>query len=505
MMKTISESRERIVVLVFCFLAAVHVFVFSAAFPFFNNMDEFFHFDLVVKYSHGHLPRGLEPVSEESMQYATAYGSPEYRWRPDFFPNGHYPVPFWKQPGQSEESGQAAVFQQASESWRAIKNTDAWENYESAQQPLYYAVAGLWWNAGQCFGLKGLSLLYWLRFLSVPFVSMLVWAGYFAARLIFKENSFLRTGVPAFIAFFPQQAFYSIQNDVLSPLCFGAAFIYLVKFSRSEIPGVRLGMLMGLALSATFLTKLSNAPLLVISGMFIALKILQLAKNGKLRGSLPALALLIFCAAAPIAGWLAWTKYAFGDLTGTAAKLQFITWTPKPFAEWWHHPIFTPQGFWTFVSDLLVTFWQGEFHWHGSPLDLPLPDAIYVVLTLSFVAMALMTFRAAHVEQRRALLLSLGCLLAGIAFLGYLSIAYDFGICPNPSREHPYFTAGRLILGALIPFLLLFLSGVDFLLRDLEKKWALPIALTAIILFMLVSEVITDWPVFASQYNWYHT
>ena len=45
--------------------------------------------------------------------------------------------------------------------------------------------------------------------------------------------------------------------------------------------------------------------------------------------------------------WLAWCKHAFGDFSGTAAKIQFLGWTHKPFAEWWHHPIFTPHGFWT--------------------------------------------------------------------------------------------------------------------------------------------------------------
>jgi hypothetical protein len=28
--------------------------------------------------------------------------------------------------------------------------------------------------------------------------------------------------------------------------------------------------------------------------------------------------------------------------------------------------------------------------------------------------------------------------------------------------------------------------------------------LAAIILFMLAAEIITDWPVFSSQYNWFH-
>ena len=85
--------------------------------------------------------------------------------------------------------------------------------------------------------------------------------GFVAARMIFPENLFLKVGVPALLAFFPQTVFYSIQNDMLSPLCFGAAFICLVKLLRADTPGMWLGTATGLALAATYLTKISNLPL----------------------------------------------------------------------------------------------------------------------------------------------------------------------------------------------------------------------------------------------------
>jgi len=52
--------------------------------------------------------------------------------------------------------------------------------------------------------------------------------------------------------------------------------------------------------------------------------------------------------------------------------------------------------------------------------------------------------------------------LAGIAFLALLSIQFDFGSCINPSREHPYFTSGRLLSGALIPFAVVYVYGVSW-------------------------------------------
>jgi hypothetical protein len=46
----LEASTERKLVLLFCMAAAFHVFVFSAAFPFFDNLDEPMHLDLALKY-----------------------------------------------------------------------------------------------------------------------------------------------------------------------------------------------------------------------------------------------------------------------------------------------------------------------------------------------------------------------------------------------------------------------------------------------------------------------
>ena len=67
----------------------------------------------------------------------------------------------------------------------------------------------------------------------------------------------------------PPASFYSIQNDVLSPLCFGAAFICLVKLLRADAPGARLGTATGLALAATYLTKISNLALLGLAAIVV--------------------------------------------------------------------------------------------------------------------------------------------------------------------------------------------------------------------------------------------
>ena len=44
---------QRLLILLLCFTAALRVFVFAAAFPFFSNGDEDLHFDLITQYSAG--------------------------------------------------------------------------------------------------------------------------------------------------------------------------------------------------------------------------------------------------------------------------------------------------------------------------------------------------------------------------------------------------------------------------------------------------------------------
>lgn len=493
------KGEERKLVLLLSCLAAIRVFVFSAAFPFFNTADEQAHFDLTVKYSHGHLPSSLEHFSTGSLNYIIPYGSLEYRNRPADYPGGKFPPPVWTWSLKNPQNRQT------------LFNTFAiWQtlvNQECSQPPAYYVLTALWWHIGQWLGFEGGRRLYWLRFLNILFVVGLVWAGYAAARLIFPENIFLRVGVPALLACLPQMTFYSINNDVLSPLSFGLAFICLVRMWQADTLAPRLGMATGLALALTFLTKISNLPLLVVAGAFLALKIFRLARAGKLRSSVPALVTLAACAALPAVAWMTWCKINFGDFTGSAQKIHSLGWTYKSLPEWFHHPLFTPQGFWIFSHDLLATFWQGDVLWHNRPLALPVVDTTYVFLTFIFVTVALVNLFPKSINvskfQRGTLWFGFTCFIASVVFLGFLSIIFDFHNCFYPSRQFPYFATGRLLLGALIPFLLLFVFGVDRALNWLGNRVKF-LALGGIMLFMLVSQVVVAWPVFASQYNWFH-
>ena len=56
-MKTSLRSREGACIAALAVFAALRVLAFSAAFPFFSNVDEHRHVDAVFKYARGYLPR----------------------------------------------------------------------------------------------------------------------------------------------------------------------------------------------------------------------------------------------------------------------------------------------------------------------------------------------------------------------------------------------------------------------------------------------------------------
>lgn len=484
-------SGERWWIWFFCLLAVIHVLVFSAAFPFFNNVDEPYHFDLVIKYSHLRIPQKPEAFSPESLQYIVIFSTWEYLLERDTL----YAPP-WKQPA----SEIAPVLLSRETRWQTT-------NREFSQPPLYYLLSGTWWRLAAALGFHDGFLLYLLRFFNVLIAGPLVWTGWTAARLVFPGNLFVRMGVCALLAFMPQTVFYTVSNDVLSPLCFGLAFVCLLRFWSAETPRVSLGAFTGLALAATYLAKGTNFPVLAVSSVFVLLKIQRLAKANQFKLCLPALCALFVCAVAPVAIWVAWCKRFYGDFTGAPEKIHLLGWTIKPFSQWWHHPIFTPTGLWTYLSGQLGTFWQGEFLWHNQPLVLPETDLIYTVFSLGLLAFVLLRLFSPSSNlaqpQVHALWFSLACFAAELGFFALMSVVYDFNDCINPSRQHPYFHAGRMLLGALIPFLLLIVYGVDRALNRFGNTTKF-IILAATVIAMLCLEIATDKPVFNSQYNWFH-
>src|SRR5260370_6641737 len=93
----LAEHTVRWIVIGLCAAAAIRVFVFAAAFPFFNNVDEQAHVDLVVKYAHAKPPRGIEPFASEAALYFAVYSTPEYFVTPEQY-GGHFHPPHPRPP-----------------------------------------------------------------------------------------------------------------------------------------------------------------------------------------------------------------------------------------------------------------------------------------------------------------------------------------------------------------------------------------------------------------------
>jgi hypothetical protein len=491
-------QHERKLILLFCAVAAVRVFLFSAAFPFFNNVDEQAHVDLVMKYARGQVPRDLGHYSSESASYFALYGTPEYFMAPQQFNTGTFPPPNWT---LSPEQRDAVVDRVAA--W--------WEenqNHESGEPPLYYAVAGLWLNLGRAVGLTGGWLLYWIRFLNVLVAAILVWLGFVAAKLVFPNERWMRVSVPLLLAIWPQTTLYSVTSDALSPLCFGVAFVGLLKILEVERPSLLLAVWTGLALAATCLVKATNIPLLLVAALALIFKITNSTERTTLRYLFAPVAVLIGFAAVPIALWFAWNLHTFGDLTATASKIDFLDWTRKPLTKWLPHPIFTLMGLEEFWPQSIASFWRGEFIWHGQRLASQLNDGFYwtsSTLVILFTASGLIWWFAKLTRfQRQSLWLALWSFIVLLLLLVVLSIAFDFGRCIYPSHEHPYFTSGRLLSASVVPFVLLFSYALKCVLLWIPARWPRMILFAGIIVLIAVSQCVLERPVFSSRYNFFH-
>jgi hypothetical protein len=493
-----ATRHERKLILLLCAIAAVRVFTFSAAFPFFNNVDEQAHVDLVMKYARGDVPRDLGHYSPESAFYIAVYGTPEFFMAPRQFETNTFPPPNWTLPAEERDD----VVNRTSAWWRSN------QNHESGEPPLYYAIAGLWLNLGRVFGITGGWLLYWVRFLNVFVAAALVWVGLVAAKVVFPDRQFICLSVPLLLAIWPQTTFYSIQSDLFSPLCFGIAYIGLVKLLKPEPPSLALAIWTGLALAATCLAKTTNIALFPIAAIALGFKIRDFSQSRTMRPPLLSLAALILSAAAAVGVWLAWNYHTFGDLTAVASKIEFLGWTRKPVSSWWSHPIFTLSGLKEFWPELMASFWRGEFIWHGKRLASQASDAFYWISSTLALGVAVMSLFPRSTKltdlQRESLWLAFSSFAVLVLFVALLSMAFDFGLCVYPSREHPFFTSGRLLSGAAVPFFLLYARALNCLFSWIPWLWPRIVLFGGIALFIIVSQIMVNWPAFSSRYSFFH-
>jgi 4-amino-4-deoxy-L-arabinose transferase-like glycosyltransferase len=483
---------EKLVVITLCLAAAIRVFVFSAAFPFFNNVDEQAHVDLVLKYGRGHWPnRPVEHFDFDAGRLFVLYGTPEYLNGPEKFPGGVVPRP----PAATNDA-----VDQAATSWMQEIN------HEANSPPAYYVLAGVWYDVGKILGLTPGNHLYWMRFLNVPLIVLLVACAYVLCRGLYRDRLDLRLGVSALVAFLPQDVFYSVNSDVLSPLMFALSLLLLWRWHEQERPGAALSAIVGLLVALTFLVKYTNVALLPTFGMMVFLKTRRLRLSKRWKDALAPASIALTSAIVPIAALLTRNYLQLGELMGTHAKVEYLGWSRRPFGSVMAHPIFTASGFWRFWSGLMETFWRGEFVWHMKRIANPLADDFYAISSLVLLIAA-----AAAWHQRKTTKASDGpdaavwaSVILSVLCLAFLSVWFEYGPSFFPSQKEPYFTSGRLIAGALVPFMILYVDGIAFLLRRFFPIAGSLVCVALISLMMTVSELVLSWHIFTNPYNWFH-
>jgi ABC-type transport system involved in multi-copper enzyme maturation permease subunit len=143
--------------------------------------------------------------------------------------------------------------------------------------------------------------------------------------------------------------------------------------------------------------------------------------------------------------------------------------------------------------------------WHAQTIGYKGLDLFYLLSSLGLIPIAVISLARAKntsATQRRLLWIAAACVIAAIVFLAFLSLQFDFGPCINPSRERPYFFQGRLMLGALIPFAVLYVYGLSCLLR--HKPGLVLGGVGAIAITITISDVLANRVAFTSVYNWFH-
>jgi len=503
--------REKPIIAVLVTLTALRVAAYSLAFPFFNNVDEQMHADLVIKIARGYWPEERwERFDAESISLFTSYGSPEYLAPADERATGHRGILLRELPPRRA----ASIERQQRAQWSRLPN------HEAHTPPVYYSLAAAGYEVGGWLKLEGIERLYLAKLVNVPIVALFVWLAYRFCRRWYPDRPEIRIGVPVLLTFLPQDLFYSLNSDVLSPLLYTASLMLLLSWHREESPRGWLGVALGLAIGLASLVRYTNVVLVLLAGALGLAKLRAMSRGGRGATGLGALATVALCAAAPVAIVFLRNAILLGDLTGTRAKLEMqgSEWTVNTLQGVLGHPIFTLQGLSTFWHSLLSTLWRGEIVWYSQAVAHPWMDCFY---SLSSTALWLGAMAALAMAWRRArrgaapeagdrsrlrivhALIWVSPLLA-ILSLVTLSLTWDFGNFYFPSREHPFFTQGRLVAGQLVPLMILYVEGIAFSMRRLSAIRGTIAVVVLIAGAMLLSEATSTAPVFSSAWNWYH-
>ena len=495
-----TQRRERWIVAGLAAFAALRVFVFAAAFPFFHNVDEHMHVDLVLKYARGFLPGPEDAHFEaDTARYLLFQGSPEYMVQPDPKTGRGMSGPRQKKELRRADPKRAQ---------RRIAEVARGTNIEAEAPPVYYVVTAGWYSLGRSLRFGPLASLYWMRWLAVAAVAALVAVTWIALRSRYPDDAFMRLAPPLLLASFPNDLFFGVTADVLSPLLGAASFFALLDLREGRF-GLRGAVGVGLLLAVTFLNKYSNAAFLALAGLLFVGALLETWRRRTSLGSLAPWACMGVGAAVGILPWLIRNALVVGSVTGTHRKIAWLDWALKEPAEWFDHPLFTLSGWAEYLPSLIANFWRGEFVWHRERIANGTVDDVYVISTAVLLAVAGVAWvrRRGSREGLRLEGCALGLCALGVGLLAGLSLLFQYTTWGAPRVDFPYLASGRLLGGAFAPFAILYVRGIRQSTSWLPGRWAAWAAwaaLAAVVAVCVGSEIALSRGVFASEFNWYH-
>ncbi|MEK7766868.1 MAG: DUF2142 domain-containing protein, partial [bacterium] len=290
-------------------LAALRLLFLLAAWPFFDNVDEQHHVDMIVKVARGHLPRGLERYDAESTRLIARAET----WEVFGTPGPDRPPPAWR----AVAGGRYEATRRAW--WEAAPNI------ESTGPPVPYLLGAAWRRVGGLLGLDDVGSLYWLRLLNVPVYLGAMAAAVRFATLAYPGDPALPASVAVLLAVFPQDLYYGVNADVPAILFGTLALLGLWRMHRRGCRSPGEALASGLLLAAALLTKASNVAVLAPLA-FVASS--RLRAGGRKEAA--RIVMLVGAAALPVAGGRFRNAGGGGDVMGTAAKVAALGWTAKP-------------------------------------------------------------------------------------------------------------------------------------------------------------------------------
>ena len=412
-------------------LFAFKILFWSSALPFFGNVDEKAHFDLITKYGAGqsYLNASLE-YSNHSLALIPKYQSSDYLLRPE------------KNAAYSEALN--IIFSKDKEV--ATNSLKQEKNYQNNSPPLYYIVMGSFYNIIGISPESSLSKVFLLRMFSGLF-SVLC----FLSILIFVQSKWGNESTIGFALLFlaiPQGNFYFLNNDVFSPLLITLSI--LVTWKRTKYWQIIAALFMALAV----FNKLTNLPFVLLP--LLAFNYRTEAK--KMLGYLLSLLLLTL-------PFFLFNYYKTNTLTANAEKLNVLAWAPNSFEGIINHPISSPVELFKFIQMSSISFLRGEISYQLYPVSPPWLDLTLFVGFITGLLLMLVFYKKHSLQVKTSFI---GMVL-GFLFLVFLSLAFEYTNSIYPSKEFPFFYSGRVMVG-IFPIIIV---GIYFGLEGLANKFKL--------------------------------